>query len=151
MCPPRTRLCGRYNKFAKCWKILLELCGIRKARLAVFSISSLFLVTVTGRAAAPVNSLLGTVRTLTYHWHFGARNRHYLRKIHRSLYAKSSILLHMSSQNVKWAVTFGHHLTKNIYSLFRCGARFCAWVTWYVISLLIVRPTSSAKLPWHFR
>ena len=46
------------------------------------------------------------------------------RKIHKSLYAKSSILLHLSSQNVKWAVTFGHHLTKNVYSLFRCGARF---------------------------
>ena len=34
-------------------KILLQLYGIRKATVAVFSTPSLFLVTVTGRAAAP--------------------------------------------------------------------------------------------------
>ena len=77
---PCTRLCGRYNKFTylltsflhgysatlaaklliklelrslqSVKKILLQLYGIRKATLAVFSTSSLFLVTVTERAAA---------------------------------------------------------------------------------------------------
>ena len=34
-------------------KILLQLYGIPKSTLTVFSTSSLFLVTVTGRAAAP--------------------------------------------------------------------------------------------------
>ena len=36
-------------------KLLLQLYGITKATLAVFYTSSLFLVTVTGRAAAPAS------------------------------------------------------------------------------------------------
>jgi len=43
-------------------KILLQLYGIRKATLSLFSTSSFFLVTVTGRAAAPRKPAPGETR-----------------------------------------------------------------------------------------